>query len=70
MKERDSGWNQNKVKADQKLIIKEFKGQVFIVNQRGETFEVSSKGSLGVLALGSLGHKAWKRAIELTKNNG
>ena len=49
--------------------MKEFNNEVFLVNERGEAIEVSEKGSLAFLALGSIGHQAWQKAKFISKKN-
>lgn len=41
-----------------------------IITLKGKPFEVPPGGSLGVLALGNVGVRAWKKAKEDWKNKG
>ncbi len=66
--EKNFGWKATKLRGF-KLVVKEFNNEVFLVNERGEVIEVSEKGSLAFLALGSIGHQAWQKAKSISKKN-
>ena len=68
--EKNSGWKATKLESNSTFVIKEFNDKVYLVNQRGETVEVSPKGSLAVLALGSIGQEAWQKAKSIASKNG
>ena len=44
--------------------IKEFNGEVHLVNKLGEVITVNPEGSLSLLALGAQGKVAWEKARE------
>jgi hypothetical protein len=67
--EKNFGWKPTKSEGEAKFVVKEFNNEVFLVNERGEVVEVSAKGSLAFLALGSVGHQAWQKAQSISKNN-
>ncbi len=67
--EKSFGWKQDKLKGESKFVVKEFNNEVFLVNERGEVIDVSEKGSLAFLALGSIGHQAWQKAKSISKQN-
>lgn len=67
--EKNFGWKPTKLEGESKFVVKEFNNEVFLVNKRGEVIEVSEKGSLAFLALGSIGHEAWQKAKIISKKN-
>ncbi|MEQ8625869.1 MAG: hypothetical protein RJQ00_01345 [Vicingaceae bacterium] len=67
--EKNSGWKATKLASNSTFVIKEYNNEVFLVNERGEVIEVSPKGSLAFLALGSIGHQAWQKAKSIAKKN-
>lgn len=67
--EKSFGWKPTKLTGESKFVVKEFNNEVFLVNERGEVIEVSEKGSLAFLALGSIGHQAWQKAKSISKKN-
>jgi hypothetical protein len=47
-----------------------FDETVYLVNQFNEAIEVNPKGSLGIMALGQIGHLAWLKAKQLQNSDG
>ena len=60
------GWRKNNSSELTQFEIKEHNNQVLLINRRGDVHEVDPLGSLALLALGSIGLKAWRRAKEPT----
>lgn len=65
--EKSFGWVRSDSKDQLPLTIKEFNQEFFLVNPKGEVTDVSPEGSLGLLALGSLGYHAWTKARDFDK---
>ena len=57
--ERNSGWNRSNSPRHQ-FSIKEFDGEIHLINQLGEVYTVPPDGSLALLSLGALGTRAWR----------
>tara|TARA_R110000868_G_scaffold337397_1_gene598299 strand:- start:213 stop:425 length:213 start_codon:yes stop_codon:yes gene_type:complete len=66
--EKNFGWKPTD-SGESKFVVKEFNNEVFLVNERGEVIEVSEKGSLAFLGLGSIGHEAWQKAKSISNKN-
>ncbi len=63
--EKNCGWLKSSSKLLAKYQIKKVENHLYLINRLGEIHQVSSKGSLALLALGSVGVKAWKEAKKL-----
>jgi hypothetical protein len=68
-REKSFGWKPTKLEGESKFVVKKFNNEVFLVNERGEAIEVSEKGSLAFLALGSIGHQAWQKVKSISKKH-
>lgn len=70
LEEKNFGWIRSDSEQAVRYEIKTFDQTVYLVNQRNEVIEVSPKGSLGIMALGQIGHLAWKKARQLKGSDG
>lgn len=70
LEEKNFGWIRSDSEQAVRYEIKEFDHSVYLVNQHSEAIDVSPKGSLGLMALGHIGHLAWKKARQLRKSDG
>lgn len=67
---KNFGWIRSDSEEAVRYEIKVFDQSVYLVNQRNEAIEVSPKGSLGIMALGYIGHFAWKKSRKLKGSDG
>ena len=63
--EKNFGWSRSDSKDSIHFEVKTFKQKVYLVNQKGEAFEVKEKGGLEIMALGHVGQFAWRKAKRL-----
>jgi len=68
--EKNFGWIRSDFEQTVRFDIKTFDQTVYLVNQSNEVIEVSPKGSLEIMALGQVGHLAWKKAQQLEHSDG
>jgi hypothetical protein len=73
-REKSFGWKPTKLEGESKFVVKEFNNEVFLINASPlsfirEAIEVSEKGSLAFLALGSIGHQVWQKVKSISKKH-
>lgn len=65
LEEKNFGWVRSDSEQAVRYEIKTFDQTVYLVNQYSEAIEVSPNGSLGIMAVGYIGHAAWTKARQL-----